>query len=557
MATGTTEQERVWFAREVFSLFVKCFTNLKLYPHHHVNVRETMDAFISRLRSYVALHGTLRVGVTQANLTVEDQPVYAEENRSENLAFRLYVDGLREISIQNGVTAEEAKKLAHIFYQVIVDPRVDTTLLLWEAEFTNIEYAAVNSLSEAWDQPDYLKADSLKLLNDMNRHVDDVVAQITAGAHARSTYNFELTDGAAEMDEMRRLADQAGEGKDGEREDIFAVSEDALEAFRKECGAWGPDRLLKVLVEASLDGLMLEPDLVGRDNVAWLLREAVEMALRTNDMELLSALLTRYEGELALTEDEDNEAAFKDVFAWLGQEENLDRLIAQAKGQGLGGPKAFTRILGLLGPNGMRAAVKAYLDAGSSKDLREALTAFLSENFALDPKAILPLLAPERDAETVRAALFVVSKQRSLEMKLLEEMLNTARRHADAKIQEYATHLWRTTTTEGMVTTFMDALTNSESKKDRMRAMEKLVEANHRPALDRLKKAVEAKTFLDREPDEKLLTLDSIRRLGGQTAIAFLQSQVQRAGTLFNRKAVNEVREAATQVLERLKKGGK
>lgn len=552
MSTGT-DQERVWFAREVFTLFVKCFTNLKLYPHHHVHVREAMEAFVGRLRSYVGLHGTLRVGINQANLTVEDQPVYSEENRNENLAFRLYVDGLREISIQNGVTAEEAKKLAHVFYQVIVDPRVDTTLLLWEAEFLNIEYQAINSLSEAWDQPDYLNNDSLKLLRDMNRNVDEIVAEITAGAHARNTYNFELTDGAAEMDEMRRLAEQA-DTQEGEKEDIFDVGADALEAFRKECSAWGPDRLLKVLVEAGLDGMMLQPDLVGRENVAWLLREAVEMALRTSDMDLLSTLLARYEGELELTEEEEDEAALRAVFSWLAQQENLDRLIALAKGQGLGGPKAFTRILGLLGENGVPAAVKAYLGAEGNKELREALIAFLADNLGQEPRALLPLLDPERDPETVRSALFVIGKQRNLEMKLLEEMLNLARRHKDAKVQEYATHLWRTSTNEGLVSSFLDAL-NGDSKRDRMRAMEKLLEMNHRPALDRLKKAVDAKGFLERDAEEKNAVMDAIRVLGGQASIAFLQQQASRSTTLFNRKAVQEVRDAANEALQRYKKG--
>lgn len=554
MAAGTTEQERVWLAREVFSLFVKCFTNLKLYPHHHVHVREATDAFVNRLRSYVQLHGVLRVSVTQASLNVQDQPVYTEENRTENLAFRLYVDGLREIAIAPGVTAEEAKKLAFIFYQVIVDPRVDTTLLLWEAEFLSIEYQAINSLSEAWDQPDFLTTDSLKLLKDMNRNVEDIVAQITAGAHARDTYSFELSDGASEMDEMKRLAEQA-EGKEGEKEDIFDVAEEALAAFKQECSAWGPDRLLKALVEASLDGLMLQPELVGRENVGWLLREAVEMALRTNDMDLLGALLTRYEGELELTEEEEDAGFFKEVFVWLARDENLDRLIAQAKGQGLGGPKAFTRILGLLGVNGLRAAIKTCIGGEGSKELQEALVAFVTESLHLEPKALLPMLDSERSAEVVSSALFVVSKQRKLDMKLLEQMLNLARRHKDKKVQEYATHLWRTNTTEGQVTTFMEAL-GADNKRDRLRAMEKLVEGNHRPAIEKLKKMVDAKEFLERDPEEKAATLEAIRKLSGKASIAFLQNQANRATTLFNRKAVQEVRDAATEALQRLKKEG-
>ena len=246
MATDT-DQQRVWFAREVLQLFVKCFTNLKLFPHHHVHVKSAMDAFTGRLRTFVGMHEVLRIGVSQDNLTVEDQPIYEEENRNENLAFRLYVDGLREIAIVKGVTVEEAQKLAMVFYEAIVDTKIDSTLLLWEADFRNIEYVAINSLSEQWDQPDYLSQDALKLLRDMNTDVQGIVQNLTAPG-ARDTYSFELSDGGKELERAKEI--EAGSEDREQGEDIFAIDDGALQAFQREVMAWGPDRALRAIVEA-------------------------------------------------------------------------------------------------------------------------------------------------------------------------------------------------------------------------------------------------------------------------------------------------------------------
>ena len=107
MAGG--DHEKVMFAREVFNLFFKAFTNLKLYPHDHVHCRSALDEFSKRLRSYVKLHDVLRISVTQDTLNVGDETVYEEEDSKQNLAFRLYVDGLREISVTPTATTAQSQ----------------------------------------------------------------------------------------------------------------------------------------------------------------------------------------------------------------------------------------------------------------------------------------------------------------------------------------------------------------------------------------------------------------------------------------------------------------
>lgn len=549
MATDVADHERIAFAREVMQLFVKCFTNLKLFPHTHQHCKSALENFSSRIRSFVKLHEVLRFGITQEALTVEGQPVYEEQNRNENLAFRLYVDGLREVSVVRGATGEEAEKLAYIFYQAVSDPKVDTTLLLWEAEFKNVEYVAINSLSEAWAQPDYLSQDALKLLNDMNKNVDAIVQSLTAPS-ARSAYEFELSDGASELEKAKEL-DTATEDRE-EGEDIFQVEDEALNALRREAAAWGPDRLLQALFEAALDGLALAPDIIGRDHVQWLLREAADTALRGKNIDMLAAILTRLEGELQLTEEEEEEALFKGVFVYLGDPNNVGRLIELTQGQAIGGPKSYTKVLGMLGESGVRAAV-ATLKQTKTKELREALEAFLIANLGRWPQHLHPLLQADVPADQVKSALFLAGK--TAKGKAMEEVLNLARKHPDKQIQQQATHLWRTQTEEGRLVSLSEALETAQNKLDRIKAAQQLVQANHRPTIDILKRVIESQAFLGRDAEEKEAMVDSLRRLAGKAAIAFLQQQASRSTFVLNRKAVSEVVAAAQKALDAIKAG--
>jgi hypothetical protein len=376
------------------------------------------------------------------------------------------------------------------------------------------------------------------------------VASLTAPG-ARNTYTFEVTDGASEFEKAKELEGEAAEREEGE--DIFEVSEQSLIELQRDVQSWGPDRMLRALVEASLDGLALAREVVDQETVQWLLRESVDTALRGRDLDLLGAILTRLEGELELTEEEDEEALFRAVFTYMGEEQNLTRLTELAQGSALGGPRAFCRILGLIGDGGLTAAV-ATLMLTKNKELAEALSGFIGDNLHRNPKVLTPMLDPAVPGELARQALFIASKK--LKGKELEELLNLGRRHNDAKIKDYATHMWRTQTEEGRLQTFLQALESSEAKNDRLRAVTSLTQANYRPALDVMKKVVESAAFLTRDADEKAAYIDGIRRLGGKASIAFLQGLASKSTmTLFNRKAIAEVKDAAQKALDAIKQG--
>jgi hypothetical protein len=545
--------EKVMFAREVFNLFAKAFTQLKLYPHDHTYCVSAIEDFSSRVRSYVNLHNVLRITVTQDTLAIGDAAVYTAEDRKENLAFRLYVDGLREISISLGVTPEESERLCLVFYQAIVDPDSDSTLLMWEGDFSSIDYAAINSLTEAWESPDYFDNEQLDLLKKMNRDVDAIVNQLTQN-DSRGTYSFELSDTGSELDSIQDFGDDDME--DREEEDIFAVDDDALSEFLRECALWGPDRMLKEVVEHALDGFAVDREIITRELMTWLLQEAAQMSLRSRDMDLLGSLLTRYETELSVLNNEDDVTLVKQVFAWLGRDENIDRLVAMAlSGRAVGGPSAFAKILTAMGGPGVACGVLTYLQA-DSEEMRDALVTCLQGSVHKNPLALLPMLDPEQPPDVVKAGMFVINKaEGAIKSKKLSALLSKCREHSDPEITKYATHLWRNNTREGKAAQLMDALM-AEKRVERVRALQQLVRVAWHPAADRIKEVIADESFPRRDVHERGAFIEALRLLGGTTAAPFLEQQTKRKTLVFNRKAIGEIRQFAQRALNDLKAGG-
>lgn len=535
------------FAREVFNLFVKAYTNLKLYPHDHMHCVSAVEEFSGRLRSFVSRHEVLRITVNQDTLGIGDEAVYENEERKENLAFRLYVDGLREVSITNGVTEKESEGLCMVFYQAIVDPDADSTLLLWESDFQNIDYAAINSLTEAWESPDYFSNENLQLLKDMNQNVEQIVESLTANA-GRGTYSFELTDGGQELDSLHDFGD---DDDDREDDDIFSVDEDALGDFQREVMTWGPDRMLVTVVDHALDGFFLESEILDRDAIQWLLQEAVQLSMRSRDMELLGTLLARYDAEMEGIDSEEDLAAFKNVFVWLGREENIDRLVGMAKtGRGVGGPKAFCKILGAMGKAGVKCGVSTYMES-ESQELTEALMLYLQENIKVHPLALMPMLEADQPIDTIKAGMFVINKG-ELKGKKLTKLLNKCREHPDPEITKYATHLWRTTTKQGRAQTLIDALA-AEKRSERVKSLQALVRMAYAPAAEKLKEVINTPEFPRRDVHERAAYIEALRLLAGTAAVGFLETQSRRKTLIFNRKSVNEIRQFAQKALNDLK----
>jgi hypothetical protein len=92
--------------------------------------------------------------VTDAEFRWEEEVVYTEPNKADNLALMLYKDGIRSITLSHGVEEGEAIRLLETLNRARTLPpeaEDDLQTLLWEAEFNNIRYIAVELGDEDGD----------------------------------------------------------------------------------------------------------------------------------------------------------------------------------------------------------------------------------------------------------------------------------------------------------------------------------------------------------------------------------------------------------------------
>ena len=89
--------------------------------------------------------------MAETELIWEEQVVYRQINKSESLAWSLFKDGMRELTIHKGAEDEELPRLLATINKarfLPADAGDDLLTLLWALEFENIKYRFIDFFAE-------------------------------------------------------------------------------------------------------------------------------------------------------------------------------------------------------------------------------------------------------------------------------------------------------------------------------------------------------------------------------------------------------------------------
>lgn len=144
--TKEYDQEEVKSAKEVVQYLTKTSKTLQIYlsnnPIHQKFISELSEKFQRHLDDF----GPLRLRIKQFELLCSGQTIYENTNRMESLPFKLYIDGLRELSFHPGIEKEELIT----FLDVIGDRGEavddDIVTLFWEKHLVHVKYVVVDDL---------------------------------------------------------------------------------------------------------------------------------------------------------------------------------------------------------------------------------------------------------------------------------------------------------------------------------------------------------------------------------------------------------------------------
>lgn len=105
--------------------------------------------------------GDLSLTVQQFDFLYEEYSVYHNAAKEESLAFRFYTDGVRELTLREGLEPHELRSFVEVLRRAVDAPtgQDDVVTLLWERDFRHIDYVYIpleELMDEAGARPDLL-----------------------------------------------------------------------------------------------------------------------------------------------------------------------------------------------------------------------------------------------------------------------------------------------------------------------------------------------------------------------------------------------------------------
>lgn len=135
-----------------------------LYEPRNKAIRDFLQDYRENMLATLAAHGSMSLDIRPFEMTRDGEVVYLERDRERSLAFRLFRDGVRRITIEPGVVWEELLRLLEILsirYTGIRQSEDDIVTLLWKAGFKSIGIVAVEGFVPEEERPEGSLADQI------------------------------------------------------------------------------------------------------------------------------------------------------------------------------------------------------------------------------------------------------------------------------------------------------------------------------------------------------------------------------------------------------------
>lgn len=145
---------RVRELRQLMAVFIKAGKTLRLYSEGHRFFSRFADEFEGRLESQFEHGDSLTFEITPTSINWDGHMVFENKDGRDNLAFKLYRDGVRLLQFRKGVTAAETRDFVALVARESGHAQslgADLSVLFWEADFKNIHIVVAETFVD-YDQ---------------------------------------------------------------------------------------------------------------------------------------------------------------------------------------------------------------------------------------------------------------------------------------------------------------------------------------------------------------------------------------------------------------------
>jgi hypothetical protein len=153
------DKEELKSVKDVILQLTKTAKTLKIYLPNNPIYQRFLHELQSRFDAHLREYETLRLKIKQYAIYYKGQSIYENTNRLESLAFKLSVDGVRELTFLEGIDKDEITSLLEIIGREYdpSNPDDDMVTLLWERHFTHVNYLVASDFIQETIMPTRLQ----------------------------------------------------------------------------------------------------------------------------------------------------------------------------------------------------------------------------------------------------------------------------------------------------------------------------------------------------------------------------------------------------------------
>jgi hypothetical protein len=527
---------------------------LHLYPHDHPFCRKSLDEVTAHFGGFFERFGALEVTVEREGIKMGDALVLKDSNMSTDLSTLLYPEGIRAMTIQQGVPPVEVLDLVKILAaQYPANPEdartsEDLATAIWRRDFSAIAFRILDPLSPARVRvaQDPETAALAKRINELTSAIE------TGGDVGRSA-------ATATFLSRREGFRQKGTGSEGAKWSAVAEPPAAFLAtpIAKERAAlvaelshpvqgdlW--DRTLEIVAAASHDKEHgPDAEAVARFTAACALSVLVK-----DDLDAATNLLARVTKgapeppvlEAALSRRLGSEASL----VALGK--TIARLSAKAEPAAVADSAA--RFLARLGADALPGACAAFIVA-TDESVRAIFQGFIAAHVKEGADSIAHLTHQKPAIAEAAFGWLVLGGVGSRAYAIIEEASRDEAHPERAKLAREALEIASGAKDRRAL---VRALEQGVGKTERLDALSRLQREGEAKLFDDLARVLQDGAFAARDPDEMEAFLEAFARAGKLRSVRVLTELATKKTRLFRRKETQVLSTLAQKKLDELRR---
>ena len=136
--------EEVKLVNDVIQGLLKAKKTLRMYPSNNPIYIKTANEVYSRFENFFNVKNDLSLKIRQNEITYNNEQVYSNLEKEENLALFFFKDGIRELTFHKGLSYGEFEDFTKILTMDFEKDTLDDDIvtLLWERDYEHIKYIA-------------------------------------------------------------------------------------------------------------------------------------------------------------------------------------------------------------------------------------------------------------------------------------------------------------------------------------------------------------------------------------------------------------------------------